>query len=164
MTISSSNERKKNADLFSWMRLWAFIFKIKNFFRWHSKRLDLVGSAHQITSVLQGIFCRSWWGRQTLSAEKGPVLLLRLGDPITSCASGMLLDFSQSRLLPTSCVPAMARGFPLHHISLSLSVPGIEDPWRKLQPFSLWCPVLAATLTVDLSVLRISADKRQLKG
>lgn len=41
----------------------------------------LVGSAHEITSVLQGVFCRSRWGQQTLSAEKGPVLLPWLGEP-----------------------------------------------------------------------------------
>ena len=41
----------------------------------------LVGSAHQITSVLWDVFHRSWWGQQTLSAEKGPALLPRLGEP-----------------------------------------------------------------------------------
>lgn len=84
----------------------------------------LVGSAHEITSVLQGVFCRSWWGQQTLSAEKGPVLFPRLGEPHHLCASEMLLDFSQSRLFSISCVPTTARGFPSHCLSLCLSVPG----------------------------------------
>ena len=164
MFISSSNERKKIMLTCSveWGCEHSFL-RSRTFSDEILRGWTLVGSAHQITSVLQDAFCRSCWGNRCSLLRKALSSFPGSGNPITLYAAEMLLDFSQSRLLSTSCVPAMARGFPSHCLSLLVCSRGLRSLTEAQVSFSMVL-VLGVTLTIKLTVMRISADKRQLKG